>query len=152
MKVTALKIPDVKLIEPEVFEDERGYFFESFNQKKFNELTGLNITFVQDSHSKSKKNVMRGLHYQKKPFAQGKLVRAIKGEIFDVVVDIRGSSQTFGQYLCCILSEDNKKQIWVPPGFAHGFLVISDDAIVHYRATDFYSPEMSVALFGMILS
>ena len=134
MKVTALKIPDVKLIEPEVFEDERGYFFESFNQKKFNELTGLDINFVQDSHSKSVMGTLRGLHYQSPPKAQGKLVRVIQGEVFDVVVDIRKSSPTFGQWVGEILSAYNKKQLWMPEGFAHGFLTLSDTALVYYKA------------------
>ena len=134
MKVTASKIPDVKLIEPEVFEDGRGYFFESFNQKKFNELTGLDITFVQDSHSKSVMGTLRGLHYQSPPKAQGKLVRVIQGEVFDVVVDIRKSSPTFGQWVGEILSAYNKKQLWMPEGFAHGFLTLSDTALVYYKA------------------
>jgi len=142
MKVTALKIPDVKLIEPEVFEDERGYFFESFNQKKFNELTGLDITFVQDNHSKSERGTLRGLHYQLPPKAQGKLVRVIQGEVFDVVVDIRKSSPTFGQWLGEILSADNKKQLWMPEGFAHGFLTLSDTAEFAYKTTNYFAPEL----------
>ena len=142
MKVTALKIPDVKLIEPEVFEDERGYFFESFNQKKFNELTGLDITFVQDSHSKSVMGTLRGLHYQSPPKAQGKLVRVIQGEVFDVVVDIRKSSPTFGQWVGEILSAYNKKQLWMPEGFAHGFLTLSDTAEFAYKTTNYYAPEL----------
>lgn len=142
MKVTALKIPDIKLIEPEVFEDERGYFFESFNQKKFNELTGLNITFVQDSHSKSVMGTLRGLHYQSPPKAQGKLVRVIQGEVFDVVVDIRKSSPTFGKWLGEILSADNKKQLWIPEGFAHGFMTLSDTAEFAYKTTNYYAPDL----------
>ncbi len=142
MKITALKIPDVKLIEPEVFEDERGYFFESFNQKKFNELTGLDITFVQDSHSKSVMGTLRGLHYQSPPKAQGKLIRVIKGEVFDVVVDIRKSSPTFGKWLGEILSADNKKQLWIPEGFAHGFMTLSDTAEFAYKTTNYYAPEL----------
>jgi dTDP-4-dehydrorhamnose 3,5-epimerase len=142
MKVTALKIPDVKLIEPEVFEDERGYFFESFNQKKFNELTGLDINFVQDSHSKSVMGTLRGLHYQLPPKAQGKLVRAIQGEVFDVVVDVRKSSPTFGKWLGEILSADNKKQLWIPEGFAHGFMTLSETAEFAYKTTNYYAPEL----------
>ena len=141
MKVTPLKIPDVKLIEPEVFGDERGFFYESFNQEKFKKATGADITFVQDNHSKSKKGVLRGLHFQETPYAQGKLVRVIAGEIFDVVVDIRKGSATYGQWVGETLSSTNKKQLWVPEGFAHGFLTISDQAEVLYKATMFYSKE-----------
>ena len=141
MKVTALKISDIKLIEPEVFEDERGYFFESFNQKKFNKAIRQDIRFIQDNQSKSKKGVLRGLHYQEEPFAQGKLVRTIKGEIFDVAVDIRKDSRTYGQWVGEILSADNRKQLWIPPGFAHGFLTMTDDAEFLYKTTEFYSKE-----------
>ena len=140
MKVTSLKIPDIKLIEPQVFEDDRGFFFESFNQQKFNDLVTNSITFVQDNHSKSSRGVLRGLHYQLQPFAQGKLVSVLQGEILDVAVDIRRSSSTFGQYVSQVLSADNKKKLWVPIGFAHGFLTLSDTAEVFYKATDFYSP------------
>ena len=126
MKVIPLKIPDVKLIEPEVFEDERGFFYESFNQQKFNEAIGQKISFVQDNHSKSKKGVVRGLHYQEEPFAQGKLVRVIAGEVFDVAVDVRKESPTYGQWISEILTGENKKQLWIPEGFAHGFLALSD--------------------------
>ena len=139
MKAISLKIPDVKLIEPDVFEDERGFFFESFNQQKFNEAIGLDVTFVQDNHSKSKKGVLRGLHYQDEPFAQGKLVRVICGEVFDVAVDIRKDSTTYGQWVSEILSGDNKKQLWIPEGFAHGFLTLSDMAEFLYKTTNFYS-------------
>ena len=139
MKVTPLKIPDVKLIEPDVFEDERGFFYESFNQQKFNEAMGENITFVQDNHSKSSKGVLRGLHYQKAPHEQGKLVRVIAGEVFDVVVDIRRDSPTYGKWVSVILSADNKKQLWIPKGFAHGFLTLSDEAEFLYKTTNFYS-------------
>ena len=124
MKVTSLKISDVKLIEPDVFEDERGFFFESFNQKKFNDAIGKDVIFVQDNHSKSSKGVLRGLHYQKEPFAQGKLVRVIRGEVFDVAVDIRKDSFTYGKWVAEILSEENKRQLWIPEGFAHGFLTL----------------------------
>ena len=141
MKVTSLKIPDVKLIEPDVFEDERGFFYESFNQQKFNEAIGQDITFVQDNHSKSTKGVLRGLHYQEKPFEQGKLVRVISGEVFDVAVDIRKDSPTYGQWLSEILSAENKKQLWIPEGFAHGFLTLSKVCEFLYKTTNFYSKE-----------
>ena len=141
MKVTSLKIPDVKLIEPDVFEDERGFFYESFNQQKFNEAIGQNITFVQDNHSKSSKGVLRGLHYQEEPFAQGKLVRVIAGEVFDVAVDIRKNSSSYGQWVSMILSAENKKQLWIPPGFAHGFLTLSDEAEMLYKTTNFYNQK-----------
>ena len=141
MKVTSLKIPDVKLIEPSVFEDERGFFYESFNQQKFNKEIGENITFVQDNHSKSSKGVLRGLHYQEAPFAQGKLVRVISGEVFDVAVDIRKDSSTYGQWVSQILSAENKKQLWIPEGFAHGFLTLSVDAEFLYKTTNYYSPK-----------
>ena len=141
MKVTLLKIPDVKLIEPDVFEDERGFFYESFNQKKFNEAIGLDILFVQDNHSKSSKGVLRGLHYQEAPFAQGKLVRVIAGEVFDVSVDVRKDSSTYGQWVAEILSGENKKQLWIPEGFAHGFLTLSNEAEFLYKTTDFYNKE-----------
>jgi len=141
MKVTSLKIPDVKLLEPNVIEGERGCFFESFNQKKFNELVEPNINFVQDNHSISRKGVLRGLHYQKPPFAQGKLIRVILGEVFDVAVDLRKSSSTFGKWVGEIISSNNKEQIWVPEGFAHGFLVLSDVAEVVYKTTAPYSKD-----------
>ena len=137
MKVTPLKIPDVKLIEPDVFEDERGFFFESFNQQKFNEAIGQDVTFVQDNHSKSSKGVLRGLHYQEAPFEQGKLVRVIAGEVFDVAVDIRKGSPTYGQWVSEILSAENKKQLWIPEGFAHGFLTISSEAEFIYKTTSY---------------
>ena len=139
MKVTTLKIPEVKLIEPNVFEDERGFFYESFNQQKFNETIGQDVTFVQDNHSKSKKGDMRGLHYQEEPCAQGKLVRVISGEVIDVAVDVRKNSPTYGQWLSEVISSDNKKQLWIPEGFAHGFLTLSDYAEVLYKATRHYS-------------
>ena len=141
MKVTLLKIPDVKLIEPEVYEDERGFFYESFNQQKFNEAIGENITFVQDNHSKSSKGVMRGLHYQEAPFEQGKLVRVIAGEVFDVAVDVRKDSPSYGQWVAEVLSGENKKQLWIPEGFAHGFLTLSNEAEFLYKTTDFYNKE-----------
>lgn len=141
MKVTSLKIPDVKIIEPDVFEDERGFFYESFNQQKFNEAIGENITFVQDNHSKSSKGVLRGLHYQETPFAQGKLVRVVFGEVFDVAVDIRQDSPTYGKWISERLSANNKKQIWIPEGFAHGFLVLSEEAEFLYKTTNYYSKK-----------
>ena len=141
MKVTPLNIPDVLLIEPQVFGDDRGFFFESFNQEKFEEVIGRKINFVQDNHSKSIKGVLRGLHYQVSPKAQGKLVRVTQGEVFDVAVDLRRSSPTFGKWVGEILSADNKKQIWVPKGFAHGFLTLSDTSEFLYKTTDFYSVE-----------
>ena len=141
MKVTPLDIPDVLLIEPNIFEDERGFFFESFNLNEFREVTSLDVTFVQDNHSKSLKGVLRGLHYQIPPYEQGKLVRVIQGEVFDVAVDIRKNSPTFGQYVSQILSYENKKQMWIPQGFAHGFLTLSDTSEFLYKTTNFYKPE-----------
>ena len=139
MKVITTTIPDVKVIEPHVFEDDRGFFFESYNLKDF-EKQGIDNTFVQDNHSRSAKNVLRGLHYQiKQP--QGKLVRCVVGEVFDVAVDIRKSSETFGQWVGVNLSAENKRQFWVPEGFAHGFLVLSDYAEFLYKTTDYYAPE-----------
>ncbi|WP_162888700.1 dTDP-4-dehydrorhamnose 3,5-epimerase [Dechloromonas sp. HYN0024] len=139
MKVTPTRISDVLIIEPKVFGDERGFFFESFNQKAFNEAVGQEITFVQDNHSKSAKNVLRGLHYQLPPKAQGKLVRVIQGEVFDVAVDIRKNSATYGQWVGEVLSGENKKQLWIPAGFAHGFLTLSETAEFLYKTTDYYS-------------
>ena len=141
MKVTPLKIPDVKLIEPDVFVDERGFFYESFNQKKFNAAIGHNISFVQDNHSMSTKGVLRGLHYQKEPFAQGKLVRVVVGEVFDVAIDIRKNSPTYRQWVSEVLSAENKKQLWIPEGFAHGFLTLSDRAEFLYKTTNFFSKD-----------
>ena len=140
MKATRLAIPDVVLIEPKVFGDARGFFFESFNQQAFNEATGTNHQFVQDNHSRSAQGVLRGLHYQiQQP--QGKLVRVVRGAVFDVAVDIRKSSPTFGRWVGAELSEDNQHQLWVPPGFAHGFLVLSDLADFLYKTTDYYAPQ-----------
>ena len=141
MKVTPLKIPEIKLIEPDVFEDERGFFYESFNQQKFNEAIGQDVTFVQDNHSKSSQGVLRGLHYQDPPYAQGKLIRIVAGAVFDVAVDIRKGSPTYGQWVGETLSAINKKQLWIPEGFAHGFLVLSDEAEIIYKTTEFYFPE-----------
>ncbi len=140
MKATRLTIPDVVLIEPKVFGDARGFFFESFNQRAFNEATGTNHEFVQDNHSRSSKGVLRGLHYQiQQP--QGKLVRVVQGVVFDVAVDIRKSSPTFGQWVGVELSADNHRQLWVPPEFAHGFLVLSETADFLYKTTEYYAPE-----------
>jgi dTDP-4-dehydrorhamnose 3,5-epimerase len=137
--VTSTHIPDVLILEPKVFGDSRGFFFESFNQQDFNQATGLDVNFVQDNHSRSAKGVLRGLHYQLQQ-AQGKLVRVVRGAVFDVAVDIRKSSPTFGQWVGVELSEDNHKQFWVPPGFAHGFMVLSDTADFLYKTTDYYAP------------
>ncbi|MEL7053079.1 MAG: dTDP-4-dehydrorhamnose 3,5-epimerase [Cyanobacteria bacterium J06588_5] len=139
MQVTQTKIPEVLLFEPRVFEDERGFFLESFSQKVFDEAVGGHYDFVQDNHSSSGGNVLRGLHYQLE-HTQGKLVRAVVGSIYDVAVDIRRGSPTFGQSVGQILSAENKQQLWVPPGFAHGFYILSKTAEVLYKATDFYSP------------
>lgn len=140
MKVTPTAIPDVLLIEPKVFGDARGFFFESFNQKSFNEATGLDVNFVQDNHSRSSKGVLRGLHYQVQQ-PQGKLVRVVRGAVFDVAVDIRKGSPTFGRWVGAELSEDNHRQFWVPAGFAHGFLVLSESADFLYKTTDYYAPQ-----------
>lgn len=145
MNILRTEIPDVLIVEPKVFGDARGFFFESFHQRRFSELTGLDLQFVQDNHSRSAKGVLRGLHYQIiQP--QGKLVRVIAGEVFDVCVDLRRSSPTFGKSVGVILSEDNKRQLWIPPGFAHGFLVTSDSADFVYKTTDYYAPEHERAL------
>lgn len=140
MRVSSTDLPEVLLIEPDVFSDARGFFFESFNAKRFAEATGLSVDFVQDNHNKSSRGVLRGLHYQLgKP--QGKLVRVVEGSVFDVAVDIRQGSPSFGQWVGVELTAENKKQLWVPPDFAHGFVVTSDAAQVLYKVTDFYSPE-----------
>lgn len=141
MKVTPLDIPDVLIIEPNIYEDERGFFFESFNLNEFRKATSLDITFVQDNHSKSAKGVLRGLHYQIPPYGQGKLVRVIQGEVFDVAVDLRKSSPTFGKYVSHILSAENKKQMWIPEGFAHGFLTLSERSEFLYKTTNFYNSK-----------
>jgi dTDP-4-dehydrorhamnose 3,5-epimerase len=140
VKATPTAIPDVLVIEPKVFGDDRGFFYESFNQHAFNEATGLDIQFVQDNHSRSTKGVLRGLHYQLPPFAQGKLVRCTRGAVWDVAVDIRKSSPTFGKWTGVDLTEDNHKQLWIPPGFAHGFMVLSDTAECLYKTTAYYTP------------
>lgn len=140
MKATPLAIPDVMLIEPKVFGDDRGFFFESFNHAQFEAAIGRKISFVQDNHSKSAQYVLRGLHYQIQQ-AQGKLVRVVAGEVFDVAVDIRRSSPTFGKWVGATLSAENKKQLWLPEGFAHGFLVLSDTAEFLYKTTNYYAPQ-----------
>lgn len=140
MKIIGTEIPDVFLVEPKVFGDDRGFFFESFNQRQWEEVTGLKATFVQDNHSRSARGVLRGLHYQVRQ-AQGKLVRCVLGEVFDVAVDIRSSSPTFGKWVGFVLSAENKRQLWVPEGFAHGFLVLSEFAEFLYKTTDYYAPE-----------
>lgn len=140
MKITPLAIRDVLLIEPTIFEDDRGFFFESFNEDKFNAQLDKPVEFVQDNHSKSGQHVLRGLHYQIQQ-AQGKLVRVVAGEVFDVAVDIRKSSATFGQWVGAKLSASNKQQLWVPAGFAHGFLVLSESAEFLYKTTDYYAPD-----------
>lgn len=141
MNVIDTAIPNVKIFEPKVFGDERGFFFESFSQRIFEEKTGLKCEFVQDNHSKSSQGVLRGLHYQLPPMAQGKLVRVTQGEVFDVAVDIRKSSPTFGQWIGAILSAENKRQLWIPEGFAHGFLTLSETAEFLYKTTNYYSPK-----------
>jgi dTDP-4-dehydrorhamnose 3,5-epimerase len=140
VKIIPTRLPEVLIIEPTVFGDSRGFFFESYNRQAFNQATGLEVDFVQDNHSRSVQGVLRGLHYQiRQP--QGKLVRVVKGSVFDVAVDIRRSSPTFGQWVGVTLSEDNCRQLYVPPGFAHGFVVVSDSADFLYKTTDYYAPE-----------
>jgi dTDP-4-dehydrorhamnose 3,5-epimerase len=140
MKATACKIPDVFIIEPKIFGDERGFFYESFNAAAFREATGANVEFVQDNHSRSQKGVLRGLHYQiENP--QGKLVRVTQGTVLDIAVDIRRSSKTFGQWVGVELSAENFRQLWIPAGFAHGFVVLSDTAEFLYKTTDYYTPS-----------
>lgn len=141
MNIIDTAIPDVKIIEPKVFGDERGYFYESFSQRLFDEAVGRHVAFVQDNHSRSVRGVLRGLHYQLPPFAQGKLVRCTVGEVFDVAVDIRRSSPTFGQWVGVNLSADNKRQLWIPEGFAHGFVTLSEHAEFLYKTTNYYAPS-----------
>ena len=140
MQATPLAIADVMLIEPKVFGDSRGFFYESFNQQAFDQATGVHLPFVQDNHSRSRRGVLRGLHYQLPPKAQGKLVRVVRGAVFDVAVDIRRDSPTYGQWVGVELSEENHRQLWIPPGLAHGFVVLSETADVLYKTTDTYSP------------
>ncbi|AHJ77523.1 dTDP-4-dehydrorhamnose 3,5-epimerase [Kosakonia sacchari] len=147
MNVIKTEIPDVLILEPKVFADDRGFFYESYNQAALEESIGSQLTFVQDNHSRSKQGVLRGLHYQAAPYAQGKLVRCVVGEVYDVAVDIRRGSTTFGHWVGVNLSADNKRQLWIPEGLAHGFLVLSESAEFLYKTTDYYTPaaERSIA-------
>ncbi|MEM9052112.1 MAG: dTDP-4-dehydrorhamnose 3,5-epimerase [Bacteroidota bacterium] len=146
MNIIQSQIKGVFTIEPTVIEDERGYFLESFNENSFKELTGIDITFVQDNESKSSKDVLRGLHFQIPPYAQDKLVRVIKGSVLDVAVDLRADSPTFGKYVSEVLSEENKRQFFIPKGFAHGFLVLEEETIFCYKCSDFYKPDFEKSL------
>ncbi|MFQ1618108.1 dTDP-4-dehydrorhamnose 3,5-epimerase [Aeromonas veronii] len=147
MNVIKTAIPDVLIFEPKVFGDERGFFFESFNHQLFEEAVGYQVNFVQDNHSKSSKGVLRGLHYQLPPHAQGKLVRCVAGEVFDVAVDIRKSSSTFGQWVGVHLSGENKRQLWIPEGFAHGFVTLTETAEFLYKTTNYYAPQSEGSIF-----
>lgn len=140
MQIIKTEIPDLYIVEPRIFQDARGYFFESYNESKLKDQ-GLDIQFVQDNESKSQKHVLRGLHFQKPPFAQGKLVRVIKGKVLDVAVDVRKGSPTFGHYHAVEISEENKRMFWIPPGFAHGFVTLVDETIFFYKCTNFYNKE-----------
>ena len=145
MNIIKTKLQDCVIIEPKIFDDKRGFFLETFQTSRYADLAGIILPFVQDNHSRSSKGVLRGLHFQKtKP--QGKLVRVVRGEVYDVAVDIRRDSNTFGQWEAVILSEDNKKQVWVPPGFAHGFVTLSEIADFEYKCTDYYNPEDEVSI------
>lgn len=144
MKIKDTQLTDVKIIEPDIFEDNRGYFFESFNKHKFNDFFQTDITFVQDNQSFSKYGVLRGLHYQTQPFSQGKLVRVICGEVFDVAVDVRRESETYGEWVGEYLNENNNRQLWIPEGYAHGFLTVSNIAIVQYKTTNYYSKDHEI--------
>lgn len=146
MKIIFTPIVDVLIFEPRLFSDERGFFMESFNQQLFNQAVGRDVRFVQDNHSRSERGVLRGLHYQLPPHAQGKLVRVTQGRVFDVAVDIRSSSATFGQWVGAELSDTNRHQMWIPAGFAHGFLVLSDSADFVYKTTDYYAPHAERSL------
>ena len=146
MNITATTIPDVKIIEPKVFGDERGFFYESFHQQRFDDAIGRHVTFMQDNHSRSSRGVLRGLHYQLPPQAQGKLVRCVVGEVFDVAVDLRRGSATFGQWVGVLLSAANHRQLWIPEGFAHGFVTLSDHAEFLYKTTAYWSPQHERAL------
>jgi dTDP-4-dehydrorhamnose 3,5-epimerase len=145
MEIIKTKIQDLLIVKPDVFEDERGYFFESFSKEKFKAL-GLDLDFVQDNESKSQKNVLRGLHFQKPPYAQGKLVRVVKGAVLDVAVDLRAGSETYGQWEAVELSEENKLMYWIPPGFAHGFLTLRDETVFTYKCTNVYNRESEGSL------
>jgi dTDP-4-dehydrorhamnose 3,5-epimerase len=146
MKVTATALPEVLIVEPAVFGDARGFFMESFNQRAFDAAVGAPVTFVQDNHSRSTRGVLRGLHYQLPPHAQGKLVRVVRGAVYDVAVDLRRGSPRFGQWAGVELSDENHRQLWIPPGFAHGFLVLSDSADFLYKTTAYYAPEAEAAV------
>jgi dTDP-4-dehydrorhamnose 3,5-epimerase len=141
MKLTPTRLPEVLILEPRVFGDSRGFFTESWNEPRFNQAVGESVRFVQDNHSRSAKGVLRGLHFQRAPHAQGKLVRCVAGRVFDVAVDLRAGSPRFGQWVGVELSADNHRQLWIPPGFGHGFYVLSEWAEVVYKATDYYAPE-----------
>ena len=141
MNVISTPIKDLIILEPRVFGDDRGFFFESFNQQRFDEVVGRKVVFVQDNHSKSAGGVLRGLHYQLQPYTQGKLVRVVKGAVLDVALDLRLDSPTLGQHFCVELSAENKRQFWIPPGFAHGFLTLSEGAEFLYKTTDYYAPS-----------
>jgi dTDP-4-dehydrorhamnose 3,5-epimerase len=146
MKVTPTALPEVLLLEPKCFGDERGFFMESFNQRQFDEAVGCPVSFVQDNHSRSTRGVLRGLHYQLPPHAQGKLVRVVSGAVFDVAVDMRRNSPAFGRWVGEELSEANHRQLWIPPGFAHGFLVLSETADFLYKTTDYYAPQAEASV------
>ncbi len=146
MNIIKTHIPEILIIEPKVFGDDRGFFYESFNENLWREKTGINVSFVQDNHSRSARGVLRGLHYQLPPAAQGKLVRCVYGEVFDVAVDMRKKSATFGQWVGTRLSSENKRQMWIPEGFAHGFMVLSDAAEFLYKVTDYYASEQERAI------
>lgn len=146
MNVIKTEIPEVLIFEPKVFSDERGFFMESFNQRLFEEATGRKFEFVQDNHSKSSKGVLRGLHFQRAPYAQGKLVRCVSGEVYDVAVDIRKNSKTFGRWVGVTLSAENKKQLWIPEGFAHGFMTLTDNTEFLYKTTNYYHPESECSI------
>lgn len=146
IEVVKTEIPGVLIIEPKVFGDDRGYFMESFNAREFAEKTGIDVTFVQDNESKSRFGVLRGLHFQLPPYTQSKLVRVVKGKVLDVAVDIRKGSPTYGKYVTCEMTEENKRQFFVPKGFAHGFCVLSDEAVFQYKCDDFYHPEAEGAI------
>lgn len=146
ISVTPTALPEVLIVEPKVFGDTRGFFVESWNEARFNEATGNTLRFVQDNHSRSSRGVLRGLHYQLHPHAQGKLVRCVAGAVFDVAVDMRKSSANFGKWVGVELSAENQKQMWIPPGFAHGFMVVSDTADFLYKTTGFYAPQAEGAL------
>lgn len=146
IEVVKTEIPGVLIIEPKVFGDDRGYFMESFNAREFTEKTGMKVNFVQDNESKSRYGVLRGLHFQLPPYTQSKLVRVVKGKVLDVAVDIRKGSPTYGKYIACEMTGENKRQFFVPKGFAHGFCVLSDEAVFQYKCDDFYHPESEGAI------